>query len=103
METPKVIWGRVVSRLREQKNITLHITCGNILDVEIENGDFIIKTSEKYIFDIVRENLSQLQSCFSSLGYEYSVKIQKIITQEEIINEDIEKLRKIAGDYLKIK
>ena len=81
----------------------MHITCGNILDVDLNNKDFIIRTTENYIFEIIENNKNQLKECFESLGYNYEIVVEKIVTKNEKINEDIEKLKRLVGDYLKIK
>ena len=81
----------------------MHITCGNILDVDLNNKDFIIRTTENYIFEIIENNKNQLKECFESLGYNYEIVVEKLVTKNEKINEDIEKLKKLVGDYLKIK
>ena len=81
----------------------MHITCGNILDVDLNNKDFIIRTTENYIFEIIENNKNQLKECFEGLGYNYEIVVEKLVTKNEKINEDIEKLKKLVGDYLKIK
>lgn len=81
----------------------MHITCGNILDVDLNNKDFIIRTTENYIFEIIENNKNQLNECFESLGYNYEIVVEKLVTKNEKINEDIEKLKRLVGDYLKIK
>ena len=81
----------------------MHITCGNILDVDLNNKDFIIRTTENYIFEIIENNKNQLKECFESLGYNYEIVVEKLVTKNEKINEDIEKLKRLVGDYLKIK
>lgn len=81
----------------------MHITCGNILDVDLIRNDFIIKTTENYIFEIINNNKRQLQDCFESLGYNYEILVQKLVTKNEKVNQDIEKLKRLVGDYLKIK
>ena len=81
----------------------MHITCGNILDVDLNNKNFIIRTTENYIFEIIESNKNQLKECFESLGYNYEIVVEKLVTKNEKINEDIEKLKRLVGDYLKIK
>lgn len=101
--TPKTIWGKLIALTREERNIALHITCGNIVDVDIQNSIFIIRTTEKYVFDTLENSKEELKACFIKLGYNFDLKIEKIITNEELIDEDLEKLRKLVGNYLKIK
>lgn len=81
----------------------MHITCGNILDVDLIRNDFIIKTTENYIFEIINNNKRQLKDCFESLGYNYEILVRKLVTKNEKVNQDIEKLKRLVGDYLKIK
>ena len=81
----------------------MHITCGNILDVDLIKNDFIIRTTESYIFETITNSKKQLKDCFESLGYNYEILVQKLVTKNEKVNEDIEKLKRLVGDYLKIK
>lgn len=103
LDTPKSIWGKLIALTREEKNIPLHITCGNTVDVDIIGKTFIVRTTENYIYEKLGESKLEIKEYFKKLGYDFDVEVEKIITIDEKVNEDLEKLRKIAESYLKIK
>ncbi len=83
----RTLWGKIIVYLREHNNNILHIVCGDITDVEIENDKFIIKTTEQSIIDMLNEidNYKQLQNAFKFFGYE-NIEIQK--NKKQITDED---------------
>lgn len=101
--SPKTIWGRVVVNLRERNNIALHIICGDITNVSLENNVFVLSVEEDYIIDLLSqpENASELKKAFASNG----VNEYKILKKEKQkgVASDIETLKKYFGDYLKVK
>lgn len=101
--SPRTIWGRVVVKLREQNNIALHIICGDITDVSMENDVFVLSVSEDYIINLLLqpENSNELKKAFNSLGIS-DYKITKKQKQKDVTS-DIETLKRYFGDYLKIK
>ena len=42
--------------LKENKHIALQIACGDILNVAVKDSNFIIKTEEQLMFDILTTN-----------------------------------------------
>ncbi len=82
----KNIWGKVTIYLREHNNMILHIICGDIMDVEDENGVFVINTNN-YTFNILQEkrNYDELQKALEFFGYKkFEIRIkQKALTKEE--------------------
>ena len=82
----KNIWGKVTIYLREHNNMILHIICGDIMDVEEENGVFVINTND-YTFNILQEerNYSELKKALEYFGYnQFEIRVkQRALTQEE--------------------
>ncbi len=83
----RTLWGKIIVYLREHNNNILHIVCGDITDVSIENDKFIIKTTEQSIIDMLNEtdNYKQLQNAFKFFGYE-NIEIKK--SKKQITDED---------------
>lgn len=85
--------------------MSLLVACGDIVDVDINNQEYIINITDKAIYDVINknENLSILQNIFKSLGYNYKLVINKKDRVEDLIQKDIELLTKLVGNKLKIK
>ena len=55
--SPRTLWGKIIVYLREHNNLILHIVCGDITDVGMENGKFIIRTQHQNIIDMLNLSL----------------------------------------------
>ena len=100
--SPRTQWGKLVIYLREHNNIALHIACGDITEVDVEDGVFKIYTTESYIIDMLEseDNKKQLQAAINWLGYEKYELVQR--QKQKGIKEDIETLKKYFGEDIKI-
>lgn len=100
--SPRTQWGKLVIYLREHNNIALHIACGDITEVDVEDGVFKIYTTESYIIDMLEseDNKKQLQNAISWLGYEKYELVQR--QKQKGTKEDIETLKKYFGEDIKI-
>ncbi|MBQ3494603.1 MAG: hypothetical protein IJA69_04225 [Clostridia bacterium] len=101
--SPRTQWGKLVIYLREHNNIALHIACGDITEVDVEDGVFKMYTTQDYIIELLsnEENQKQLASAFKWLGYEKFELVKK--EKQKGANEDIAQLKKYFGNEIKIK
>jgi len=81
----------------------LHIACGDITDVSMVDGVFVIKTTEDYLYQLLDndENKKQLKTAFNM----YGIKQFKILKKEKTISvaqQDLLILKRIVGDKLEI-
>ncbi|MEG1752239.1 MAG: hypothetical protein RR140_03925 [Clostridia bacterium] len=100
-ETPRSLWGKVVIALRKKNEIALHIACADITNVSIEENVFVIKTTEQYLVDIIKSNITELEKTFNELKLNFSISLQKQISVAEKNAMIIDKIKKIAGDKFK--
>lgn len=99
----KTVWGKIVLFLKEKKHITLHMACGDIVDVEIKENQLIINTDELLLYDILiqEKNKSLLEQAISWQGLKLDIIINRILRQSELVQQDIDKLKNL-GINLKI-
>ena len=100
--SPRTLWGKIIVYLREHNNLILHIVCGDITDVGMENGKFIIRTQHQNIIDMLNEpeNFNKLKQAFEFFGYN-NFEIHQ--SERQKTNEDnINILKKYFDDKLKI-
>ena len=100
--SPRTQRGKLVIYLREHNNIALHIACGDITEVDIEDGVFKIYTTESYIIDMLQaeDNQKQLQNAINWLGYEKYELVQR--QKQKGMQEDILTLKKYFGEDINI-
>ncbi len=98
----KTVWGKVVLFLKERKMVALHVACGDITDVEIDGGKLIVKVKEGMIVDLLKEGRREIESALRWQGLDLRLEIETIKEKIDPIVEDINKLKKMAGEYLTI-
>jgi hypothetical protein len=80
----------------------LHVICGSITNVALENGNFIVNVQDKYVYEHLTEktNFNLLKRAFvwQDLNLELIINISD--KQSDPNNEDIEKLKSLVGEYL---
>lgn len=97
------IWGKVVLFLKEHREVALHVACGDITDVVVENGVLTITASDNTMLSLLESGKKEIERALSWQGQELAVEIKekkKTISKTE---EDLIKLKKMFGDKLKIK
>ncbi len=94
----------MVLYLRENKNVALHVICGDITDVSLIDGRLIIKTNEQYLFDIVssKENEQEIKKAISWQGLDLELEFVKTKKEEELIQEDFNKLKNLGIKFRKV-
>lgn len=101
--SPRDIWGKVIIHLRESHFVALYIACGEITDVDIQDGKFVIKTTEEYIYQLLKfeDNVKELNKTFKQLGIDNweVIKKEKKYTKAQL---DLQILKQVVGDKLEI-
>lgn len=81
----------------------MHVICGSISKVAINENIFNIKTKDEYVYEYLTEktNFSILKRAFSwqDMYFDINIEFEKEINQTE---QDLAKLKELAKDYLKI-
>lgn len=100
----KQVWGKLLTRLRENGDTALFVSCGEINDVEIEGTTLIIKTDKKYLAELIDtdQNIHSLKRALRFLGYDLDIKVQVLESKSETAEKDIEFLKGKLGNFLKI-
>lgn len=99
----KNIWGKVVLFLKEHRMTALHVACGDITDVGLDQNNLIVRVEDGMLADLMKEGRRDIESALRWQGLDISLKveiIQKQISDEE---KDIAKLKTVLGDYLIVK
>ncbi len=89
--------------LKEHRQVALHVACGDITDVALDDNNFIINIEDGMILNLMKEGKREIESALRWQGLDLNVIFNvKIIekTQEE---QDIEKLKELFGNLLIVK
>lgn len=79
--SPKTIWGKIIIDFREKNNIMMHLVCGDITNVSIENGVFIIRSDQQNVIDMLNQNGNNKE--LANELNKYGIKEYKIIQDEK--------------------
>ncbi len=90
----------MVLYLKEHKKISLFVACGDITDVQIENNQLFIKTSDDFLVSVLEEGKKELENALRWQGLNMEVKIVKFENNEQLRDKDIIKLKRFFGDKL---
>ena len=101
--TPKTVWGKIVLFLKEHRQVALHVACGDITDVSIEEGRLIVRLKDSAIYNLLVDGRREIENAIRWQGIDLSLKIEYVPTQKSGQEKDIDKLSKLLGDYLIIK
>lgn len=78
------------------------MACGDITDVKIEDQFLVINVEEGMLGEILREGKKQLETALRWQGLDLKIKINLKKPNSLPQQEDINKLKKILGEKLKI-
>lgn len=80
----------------------LHVICGSVSQVELENGNFVISVEDKYIYDHLTEsaNLNLLKRAFTWQDLNLNLVINLVGKPVQPQDEDIKKLKELVGEFL---
>ena len=97
------MWGKVVLYLKEHRLIGLHVACGGLTDVSIDEDNFIINVEDGMMLNIINEGKRDIESALRWQGLELNVQIMTHVVEKTTAEKDIEKLKLMFGDNLIIK
>ncbi len=99
------VWGKIIYYLRQNSYPALHVICGGLSDVSIENGFLKIKIEEEYIFNLLTEsqNFNVIKRALNAQDSHLELLIEKKQKYLDEAVKDIEILKKFVGDSLIIK
>lgn len=89
--------------LRENHQIALHVACGDISDIVIDNGSLIISVADNTVFSLLQDGRREIERALSWQGVELNVVIQQKILPPSKQEEDISKLKNMFEEKLIIK
>ena len=101
--TPKTVWGKVVLFLKEHHQVALHVACGDITNVELDDQNLIVKVEDSMLANLLADGRREIENALRWQGLDLSFKVEILTKEISPQEEDIEKLQKIVGDYLTIK
>lgn len=99
----KTIWGRIILYLRENKQVALHVACGDITDVELEGDNLIVNIYDQMLENLLREGKRELERAISWQGVNVNLVLNFKTIEKNKQEQDIEKLKKLFGNDIKIK
>lgn len=81
--------------------VALHVACGDITDVEIEDQHIIINAKDGMLANLLLEGKREIESALRWQGLDYAVKINLLTDEKSEADLDYERLREIFGDIVK--
>jgi len=80
----------------------LHVACGDITDVQIEDNYLNINVKEGMLYNILTEGKRELESALRWQGLDLKIKVNLIQSNMSEQEEDIKKLKSLLGDKLTV-
>lgn len=99
----KTIWGKIVSYLRENKQVALYVACGDITDVELEGDNLIVNIQDNMIAILLSEGRREIERAISWQGVNVKLVLNFKEIQKTKQEQDIQRLTELFGSELKIK
>lgn len=101
----KHVWGKIITYLREHHLSALHVACGDVSDVRIENGLLVISTDQDYLNSILNkeENREEINNAIKFFGFDLKFEIKLLDKPSAEVEADLQTLREYFGEELKIK
>ena len=89
--------------LRENKLIALHVACGDISDVVLENNKLIIRNSDDFLIRLLEDGRKDLENAIRWQGLNLELVIEKEDSKDQKMDRDIEKLKRLVGTKFSVK
>lgn len=99
----KTIWGRIVLYLRENKQVALHVACGDITDVQLEGDNLVVNIYDQMLENLLKDGRRELERALSWQGVNVNLVLNFKTIQKSEQEKDIEKLKKLFGNEIIIK
>lgn len=99
----KTIWGKVVLYLRENRQVALHVACGDITDVELQGNNLIVNVTDRMLHNLLIEGKREIERAIRWQGIDVNLvlSVKQVVKSPE--EQDIEKLKELFGDDFIIK
>lgn len=88
--------------LKEHQQVALHVACGDITEVQIENNELIINIEDGMIYNLLNDGKRQIENALRWQGLDLNVVINIKKVELSPVQKDIKKLQELFGDNLKI-
>ncbi len=89
--------------MKEHRLVALHVACGDIVNVAIENDKFIIKTEDGMLTNLLKEGKREIERALSWQGLDLKVEIEILQKEKTKAEEDIENIKSKINDIIIIK
>ncbi len=93
----------MVLYLREQRQVALHVACGDITDIQIDGDKLIINIDDGMIYNLLVDGKRQIENALRWQGLEMNVFVNIRKIELSSVEKDIKKLKEIFGDNLIVK
>ena len=81
--------------LKQRKQIALHVACGDITDVELKNGKFIINVYDGMLLNLLNAGKNEIEQAMRWQGLELELEICVKQTQTSHAESDIKRLKEV--------
>lgn len=98
MLSPRTIWGKVVLYLKNNHQVALHVACGDITDVAIENGKFVVNVLDGMLVNLLVEGKREIERALSWQGLDFELVINCKKVELSTSEHDLKRLREVFGD-----
>lgn len=99
----KTIWGKVVLFLKEHHQVALHVACGDITDVQVNEHYLVINTQDSMLNNLLADGRREIESALRWQGLDLEIYVNYTPKEKSVQERDIEKLIGLVGEYLIIK
>lgn len=89
--------------LKEHRQIALHVACGDITDVALDENNFIINIEDGMMQNLLNEGKREIESALRWQGLDLNVILNIKVIEKSPVEQDIEKLKSLFGEKLVIK
>lgn len=84
--------------LKEHRQVALHVACGDITDISLENGKFTINVLEKMIASLLEGGRGEIERALRWQGLDLELVINLKEQSYSKAEQDINKLKEIFDD-----
>ncbi len=90
--------------MRENKNVALHVICGDITNVELQGKKLILKVQEQFLYDMItaEENKNEIKKALLWQGLDLELEFIKMKKDSDLVDEDLAKLSAIGVKFRKV-
>ena len=89
--------------MKERRQIALHVACGDITNVALENGKLIINVYDGMLVNLLEAGRKDIESAISWQGLDLQIEIRVCQLESDKVQMDIQRLRSIFEDVSVIK